>query len=177
MRQTSSESSLVAHSPSAPDGPILECGGESGDNALRIHARRTFAVSREELFGAWTQRHALDTWLRLRSRSRVMLSPSMGGSLRLELSEGPTIHVITGVVVDVRPSEFLALSWVHQSNGDHTSSVSITFRERNRRGELTLLHSGIGNRREAAWLMHLWTKALGRLAGYFAETTPLARSA
>ena len=177
MTLSSSESTLTA-STSAPldDGPTLECSTD-GSERLRIRARRTYCISREELFAAWTRRNALDLWLRLRSRSRVMLSPQVGGSFRLELAEGPTIHVITGSVIEIHPSEFLSLSWSHQSNSDRASIVQVWFREKNRRAEIVLLHREIDGRREAAWLMKVWSNALRRLESYFREGAPLARSA
>ena len=177
MSLSSFENTLAAPTPSTQhDGPTLECSNDPGA-LLRIRARRTYSVSREELFAAWTRRNALDLWLRLRSRSRVMLAPQIGGAFRLELGEGPTIHVITGTVIDIRAGEQLSLSWTHHEKSDRTSVVQVSFRERNRRGEILLLHQGIENRREAAWLMKLWSNALARLDGYFAEGPALARSA
>src|SRR5215218_3970351 len=83
------------------DGPILECappatspGQDAADPTLRIRAHRVYAASREELFASWTRRTAWDSWMRLRSRSRSTLSPFRGGAFRLELAEGPAIHVI-----------------------------------------------------------------------------------
>jgi uncharacterized protein YndB with AHSA1/START domain len=177
MPQPSSKTALPAPThPTHQDGPILEFSSDPGER-LRIRAHRTYPVSREELFGAWTQRNALDVWLRLRSRSRVMLAPQLGGPFRLELAEGPTIHVITGAVLDIRPSDSLTLSWVHHAKGDQASSIVVTFYEFNRRAQLSLLHRGIESRREAAWLMQLWLNALGRLGRYFSEGASLARSA
>jgi uncharacterized protein YndB with AHSA1/START domain len=173
----SSSEAIVTASLSDPlhNGPALEHSTDS--EQLRIRARRAYDVSREELFAAWTSRTALDLWLRLRSRSRVMLAPQVGGAFRLELAEGPTIHVITGLVIDIHPSEFLSLSWSHHAKSDQASIIEVSFRERNRRGEVLLLHREIESRREAAWLMKLWSNALARLGGYLAEGAPLARSA
>ena len=177
MPQASSATTLAAPKPAtSEDGPVLEFSSDSSET-LRIRARRTYPVSREELFAAWTRRNALDVWLRLRSRSRVMLAPHVGGAFQLELAEGPTIHVITGAVLDIHPPDSLVLSWVHHAKGDHSSTITVTFQELNRRGHLSLLHRGIGSRREAAWLMHLWANALGRLGSYFTEGASLARSA
>ena len=175
MPLSSSETLLAAPTSGSLDGPTLECSTDA--DRLRIRARRAYETSCEELFAAWTRRDALDLWLRLRSRSRVMLSPQIGGSFRLELAEGPTIHVITGAVIDYQPAEYLSLSWIHHEKSDRPSIVQVSFRERNGRGEIGLVHREIENRREAAWLMKLWSNALARLDTCFSGGAALARSA
>lgn len=182
MTLSSSEITHSAPAPTSPTtatpelGPTLEYGNDPADT-LRIRARRAYTVTQEELFAAWTRRDALDVWLRLRSRSRVMLAPQRGGAFRLELAEGPTIHLITGSVLDVRSPEYLSLSWVHHEKSDQPCLVEISFRERLHRGEISLLHRHIENRREAAWLMQLWSSALRRLGAHLGADSPLARSA
>ena len=176
MSRSSSENTLSTRTSVLPeDGPALEFSADG--EGLRIRARRAYHVPCDALFAAWTRRDALDLWLRLRSRSRVMLAPHAGGSFRLELAEGPTIHVITGSVLDYRTSECLSLAWVHHEKSECPSIVQVSFRERNRLGEIVLVHREIENRREAAWLMKLWSNALARLGNYFVEGPLLARSA
>ena len=157
------------------DGPILDCAPsttsprlDTTDPTLCIRAHRVYPASREELFASWTRRTAWDSWMRLRSRSRSTLSPCRGGAFRLELAEGPAIHVITGVVHDIRPDELLSLGWVHQNTNDHGSTVDVTFQSAHDGTALTLVHRGITSRREASWLMRLWSAVLGRLETYVA---------
>lgn len=162
------------------DGPVLEYappGANTGTRPLRIRAHRFYPVSREDLFATWMRRSAWDTWMRLRARSRSTLAPYRGGAFRLELAEGPTIHVITGAVNDIRADEFLSLSWVHHNTSDHGSTVDVAFCPRQGGTGLTLVHRDIGSRREAAWLMRLWSTALGRLGHYVDDAAHLARSA
>ncbi|HUQ81786.1 MAG TPA: SRPBCC domain-containing protein [Gemmatimonadaceae bacterium] len=166
--------------PGLAVGPILECvtrGAEPAGQPLRIRARRLYPVSRDVLFSAWTRRSAWDAWMRLRARSRVALSPRRGGAFRLELAEGATIHVISGMVHDLRPSELLSLSWIHHTKSEQASFVDVAFRSRhgaNAPSELSIVHRGIASRREAAWLMQLWTAVLDRLSTYLVDesTTP-----
>jgi uncharacterized protein YndB with AHSA1/START domain len=159
------------------EGPNLECappGHESGDQPLCIRATRHYPVSREDLFATWTRRTAWDSWMRLRARSRATLAPYPGGAFRLELAEGPTIQVITGVVTDLRPHDFLSLHWVHHNTGDQGSVVDVSFLQRRDGTELSLVHRGIGSRREASWLMRLWSAVLGRLGNYVSECAPVS---
>jgi uncharacterized protein YndB with AHSA1/START domain len=147
------------------DGPVLVCappGVEPGDQLLGIRARRLMPTTPDELFAAWTSRAAWESWLRLRARSRATITANPGSSFRLELAEGPTIHVITGTVREVQPDEFLSLTWVHENTYDHGSVIDVSFTSHGEQTELELLHYGIASRREAAWLMRLWTAALSR---------------
>ena len=154
------------------DGPVLDGpahGSEAGDSTLRIRARRFFPVSREELFATWTRRTAWDVWMRLRARSRSTLAPYRGGEFRLELAEGPAIHVITGSITDIQAPEHLTLSWRHENTNDPGSLVDVSFQRHQQFAELLLLHTHIASRREAAWLMRLWATVLARLETYLAE--------
>lgn len=162
------------------DGPVLEYtppGTNTGTRPLRIRAHRFYPVACEDLFATWMRRGAWDTWMRLRARSRSTFAPYRGGAFRLELGEGPTIHVITGAVNDIRVDEFLSLSWVHHNTSDRGSTVDVAFRSRQDGTDLKLVHRDIGSRREAAWLMRLWSTVLGRLGHYVVDDAHLSRSA
>ena len=166
MTLLSSETRTIAPTPRVlADGPVLVCappGVEPGEQLLGIRARRLMATTSDELFAAWTRRAAWESWFRLRARSRATVAASPGASFRLELAEGPTIHVITGTVREVQPGEFLSLTWVHENTYDHGSVIDVWFTSHGEQTELELLHHGIASRREAAWLMRLWTAALSR---------------
>ena len=152
------------------EGPVLECPipGSPTDQPLRIRARRQYVASRDEVFAAWTSRFAWDSWMRLRARCRSSIAASRGGAFRLELAEGPTIHIISGTFLELRPPDHLKLGWQHVG-ADHMSTVEVNLRTRFDRTELTLMHSRIVSRREAAWLMRLWSLALRRLSTYLSQ--------
>jgi len=173
MPLPSSEPSVVTPTSHIhDDGPVLEHAApatEVANQLLRIRARRLYQASRDELFAAWIRRGAWDAWMRLRARSRTTLAPYAGGAFRLELADGPTIHVITGILTEVRPPELLSLGWVHHSAGGQGSTIDLSFRELGAWTDFRLVHRSISSRREAAWLMRLWTAVLGRLGSYVAE--------
>jgi uncharacterized protein YndB with AHSA1/START domain len=174
MPLQSSENRLAPPtSPANPaDGPVLECAPPGADPCrqfLRIHARRVYPISREDLFAIWTRRQGWDAWMRLRARSRSSLAGYRGGAFRLELAEGPAIHVVTGVVVDIQPNELISLEWVHDHAHDRGSRLDVTFRPHGAHAELALTHREISHRREASWLMRLWTSALVRLDAVTAD--------
>jgi hypothetical protein len=84
--------------------------------------------------------------------------------------------VITGMVNDLRAPEFLSLGWVRQGRCDHGSIVDVWIRERHGLAEMTLVHGHIGSRREASWLMRLWSTVLDRFGSYLADgAMPVAR--
>jgi uncharacterized protein YndB with AHSA1/START domain len=152
------------------DGPLLAHPpheNETAEQRLCIRARRVFPVSRQELFAAWTTRNAWESWFRLRARSRAVVTPYPGSAFRLELAEGPTIHVITGSALEIRIDEFVSFTWIHHDTNDHGSIVEIAFDDRCNQSELRLVHHSIVSRREAAWLMRLWAAALDHLDRYF----------
>ncbi len=172
MPQQPFESRLsTATAPDPGHGPVLEYSPPSADTAgqrLRIRARRVFAAPREDVFAAWTSRIAWDNWLRLRARSRAAVAPYPGGAFRLELAEGPTIHVVTGVFVEFHAPDHLRLVWQHHNASDDASTIDVAIRSRLNGTELTITHADIGSRREAAWLMRMWTTVLRRLEAYLA---------
>ena len=166
MTLQSFETRQIPPTPHAlADGPVLVCappGVEPADRLLRIHARRLLPTTPDQLFAAWTRRAAWESWLRLRARSRATLAANPGAPFRLELADGPTIHVITGTVREVQPDQFLSFTWVHETTNDHGSVIDVSFASYGDQTELELLHYGIASRREAAWLMRLWTASLSR---------------
>lgn len=155
--------------------PLLQCappGTLAAGHDIRIRARRVFPAARDDLFAAWTGRPGWESWLRLRARSRVIAAPYSDGAFRLQLGEGPRIHVITGAVRDVRLHEFISLTWIHHGTSDHASVLDVAFSDRGIQSELRLVHRSIASRREAAWLMRLWASALDRLERLFADGVP-----
>src|SRR6478735_7323982 len=109
------------------NGPLLEYAPRESDMAeqcLRIRARRVISASRNDLFAAWTSR------LALRTRSRAVVTAYWGGALRLELAEGPIIHVITGAAREIRVGELASFTWIHHDTGDHWSTIDVAFGQR-----------------------------------------------
>ena len=170
-------------SPSAfaiDHGPLLQYapqGGDAAEQCLRIRARRVFPVSRNELFAAWTTRAEMESWLGFRTHSRAVMKPYVGSAFRLELAEGPIIHVITGTAMAIRIGEFVSFTWIHHDRGDYGSTIDVAFGQQRDQSELCLVHHSIESRREAAWLMRLWAAALDRLDRYFVTSGAAARRA
>ena len=145
--------------PSVSAAPVLD----TTQNGHRIRARRVFATSANALFNAWTTRAAWQSWMRLRSRSRISIAPHVGGAFRLEIAEGPAIHVIAGQVNDLCVPEFLSLSWARHGGAGRSSTVDVFLDDLRGATELVLVHHHSESRREASWLMRLWSTVLDHL--------------
>ena len=180
MNQASSEARSVFprgqdldHHPGIQSAPSLD----ATEHGQRIRARRVYSASTETLFDAWTHRAGWEAWLRLRSRSRATISACPGGAFRLELAEGPKIHVISGSVIELVVPELLSLSWTYEDRPDRSSLVTVSFEELAAGTELTLVHDHIASRRDASWLMRLWTTVLDRLGEFAVESDVASRIA
>ena len=163
--------------PSPAAGPVLDCmppGTDADGRLLLIRAHRFYPIAREDLFAIWTSRQGWDAWMRLRARSRSSIAAYRGGAFRLELAEGPTIHVVTGAVTNIQPTEQLSLDWMHENTRDRGSTLDVAFRQHGAYTELSLVHRGIANRREASWLMRVWSSALVRLDAIVSDGAPRA---
>ena len=178
MPQTSSiaRHALPPHSerneePFVPDGgPALD----TTEHGSRIRARRRFSATAADVLAAWTSPPAWQRWLRLRWKCRAIIDPCEGGEFRLEVAEGPAIHVITGVVVAL-DAERLSLAWHHHDWSEHSSSILVTIHATERGAGLLFVHDHIACRREASWLMRLWASALDRLDDYLSRFAVAAR--
>src|SRR5688500_11390905 len=169
MPQQSFESSLSSPAATAAEyGPLLEGAQGSADagHTLRIRARRSYTCSADDLFAAWTSRVAWERWMRLRAKSRASIAACRGGAFRLELAEGPTIHVVTGTVLTLHEPDHVRLSWQHLQGNKRMNVVDVTIRPRLERTELVFTHSDIASRRDAAWHMRLWAMTLRRLGDH-----------
>jgi hypothetical protein len=110
--------------------------------------------------------------MRLRSKCRATIAPCSGSAFRLEIAEGPAIHVITGDVIEIG-SDHLVLSWCHHERSDTHSTIAVALRDMGTSAtDVSFVHDRIASRREAAWLMRFWGTALERLDDYLSRATP-----
>lgn len=141
-----------------PDrGPSLD----ANEHGSRIRAHRVLSASVDDVLTAWTSAPAWERWMRLRSKSRATIASCVGGAFRLEIAEGPAIHVITGEVTHLS-GEQLALTWLHHDNSALSSRITVTVAETEYGTEMLFVHDHLASRREAAWLMRFWPTALAR---------------
>jgi uncharacterized protein YndB with AHSA1/START domain len=153
------------------DGPLLEYaprGSGPAEQCLRIRARRVFPAARNELFAAWTTRTALESWLGFRTHSRAVVKPYSGGAFRLELAEGPIIHLITGAASQIQSANSCR-SWIHHDPGDYQSTVDVAFCQR--RDQSTLPRSPLDHSESSRGRM-----AHAALGGGARSSRPLRRT-
>lgn len=110
--------------------------------SLRI--TRTYPVSPEKVWRAWTQPEALSRWFgpgEPNSVTRADMDVREGGQYRIHFTtpDGED-HGVSGVYQEVVQGERLVFSWAWQSTPDRVSRVAITLRAVPGGCELDFLH-------------------------------------
>ena len=169
MRDRSSNLEIVRLPPFTSRPPTPRLSDEPiaiVASPLSVRVRRLYDASCGAVFDAWMSRDAWSAWMQLRGRSRATLAPHVGGGFRLEVSDGPVIHVITGAVDELQPPHRLVLSWLHHDPGAGPSTVTVAIRPLGRTTELSLVHDRLTSRRHVAWSQRAWDRMLQRLGAY-----------
>ena len=140
------------------------------ENTLQV--RRTFSVSREELFKAWTEPEELKKWfgpdetcqipiaeidLRVEGRYRI----------RIESNEG-AVHQVTGIYREVKAPEKLVFTWFWEEGGMDIEEtlVTVEFQDAGESNtEVILTHQRFPNQEAVNNHRQGWQGSLNRLAG------------
>lgn len=97
-------------------------------NSATLVLRRTFTASRQRVFRAWIEPHALEAWLRPRGMAMTvrLLDAREGGSLRFELENGNSIF---GTYLQIVLPEKLVFTWSGEAIQDRETVVTLDFLE------------------------------------------------
>ena len=108
-----------------------------------LNLRRTFAAPREQVFRAWTDAKALESWFKPQGRqTRVLeLDVRVGGGYHFEArdAQGDVISM-WGRYIDVTRPEKLMFTWVSEMTDEYETQVTVEFVERGRATEIVLTH-------------------------------------
>jgi uncharacterized protein YndB with AHSA1/START domain len=144
------------------------------ENDLTI--TRIFDAPRDLVFAAWTEQQHLDRWQNAPQGFTVTVQESdirTGGRFRICMrSPEGTDHWLHGEYREVVPPERLVFThtWLGADGKSGSETlVTITFAERNRKTELTLLHSGFKSKESSQGHAHGWNSTLARLTQYLLE--------
>ncbi len=123
----------------------------SAKSDLALVITRSFDAPRERVFDAWLDPAEIGKWIGPRSiRAEVLeSSPKVGGRYRIHMrgtdgSDGP---IVSGFYREIIRPERLVFTWAWETAhsrgmpGDETI-VTLTFRERGGKTEMTLRHEG-----------------------------------
>lgn len=123
-------------------------GKAETQGTLAVHVSRTFAASREKVFGAWIDQAAVKQWFIDAADGRWIEEPSLdprpGGRYRLSGESGGKRWTIGGTYREVTPPERLVFTWewkdYPEPGDDGDTLVTVEFFDRGGKTELVLTH-------------------------------------
>ena len=138
------------------------------DTELTLQVARTFEVSREQVFAAWTDPESVRRWFGPRefSNASADLDVRVGGAYRIAMRspDGETFYVV-GTYREVSPPERLVFSWGWEGSPDTPeSTVTVEFFERGGGTEVVLTHVGLADATSRDNHQEGWEGTLERLA-------------
>ncbi|HSV54722.1 MAG TPA: SRPBCC domain-containing protein [Burkholderiaceae bacterium] len=122
----------------------MEKGSTQNKPALKLN--RTYAVSPEKVWNAWTDPQALTKWFGPGEPSSVTLADMdvrAGGHYRIAFkTQDGQEHKVSGIYREVVENRKLVFSWAWQSTPERVSLVTVALRPVDGGTELSFLHEG-----------------------------------
>ena len=123
----------------------------NAESDLLLIMTRSFDAPRERVFDAWLDPAQIGTWIgprSIRAEARE-LTPRVGGRYRIHMrrDDGASGPVVAGIYREIVRPERLVFTWAWETAhsqgmpGDETL-ITLTFRERGSKTEMTLRHEG-----------------------------------
>jgi uncharacterized protein YndB with AHSA1/START domain len=149
------------------------------ESDLTLVITRSFDAPRERVFDAWLDPAQIARWIGPRSIRAETLesSPKVGGNYRIHMrgtdgSDGP---IVSGIYREIVRPERLVFTWAWETAhsqgmlGDETV-VTLTFRERGGRTEMTLRHEGFAAKESRDSHDKGWNGSFDKLAEVLAAS-------
>lgn len=145
--------------------------------ALRL--TRSFAASREKVFGAWTDPKALSHWF-APGKNYVTHVPQLeareGGRYRIEMELDGKFYRVNGTYREVRFPDRLVFTWHWETEPDQgdlgETWVTIELHDRGNGTELVLTHEGFPGEKAREEHEQGWVGCLGGLEAFLEEAAP-----
>lgn len=124
--------------------------------------RRVFTASRQQVFRAWIEPEALESWLKPGGRSMTVssLDVRVGGSFRFDLENGLSI---VGTYLQIIPPEKLVFTWSGQATQGEETIVTLDFLDQGSVTEVVLTHERLTTPELRAMLGSGWQSLLDAL--------------
>lgn len=139
------------------------------ETTLKIH--RLFQAGREQVFSAWTDSAALETWFRPLGTKAVVrrLELRVGGEFYFDLHH-PTGEqsYIAGKYLEIRRPERLVFTWSSPATQDQDTLVTLEFSEHSGVTEMVLIHERFANIAVTEGHLAGWTSCMDLVARYVA---------
>jgi len=146
---------------------------QSAESDLLLVMTRSFDAPRERVFDAWLDPSQIGKWIGPRNiRAEAMeLTPKVGGRYRIHMrrAEGGDGPIVSGVYREIVRPERLVFTWAWETGhsqgmpGDETI-VTLTFRERDGKTEMTLRQEGFPTKESRDSHNHGWDGSFDKLA-------------
>jgi uncharacterized protein YndB with AHSA1/START domain len=145
----------------------------AGADDINLVLTHSFDAPRERVFDAWLDPAAIGKWIgpRVIKADVKELVPKVGGRYRIHMkgadgSEGP---VVSGTYREIVRPERLVFTWSWEtphphSKAGHESLVTITFKERGGKTEMTLRHEHFESNEARDSHNQGWNASFERLA-------------
>ena len=146
--------------------------------ATRQKPEKTFAVTvtrlinapREEVYAAWSDTEQAKKW----SAPEGLTCPSyesddrVGGRYRLEMHgpDGDT-YIATGVYRVVDPPSKLVYTWRWESDPELETLVTVLFKEKGKKTELTVIHEGLPTESHQKDHEQGWSESIDKFVAQF----------
>jgi uncharacterized protein YndB with AHSA1/START domain len=139
------------------------------DTTLEI--TRLFDAPPARVFDAWLNREEWQSWIGPEGLNCEvpLLEPRVGGRYRIimRLSDGRVIPV-AGIFKTIDVPRTLVFSWGAENDPTRQSLITLTFREKGDKTELTLRQEGLGSVANRDDHVKGWNSALNKLVAYLA---------
>lgn len=135
---------------------------------------RTLQAPAQEVFKAWTDPGLIHRWMSSADGTTVAeVDPRVGGRYRLETTTADgTVHVTTGVYVELEPGRRLVQTWIYEGPIPdfigHETLLTVELRELEPgRTELTLKHERLPDDTYRSSVNQGWTSLLDNMVGLY----------
>ena len=140
---------------------------------LSLVITRSFDAPRERVFDAWLDPAQIGKWIGPRNirAEATELTPKVGGRYRIHRhrDDGAGGPIVSGMYREIVRPERLVFTWAWETEhsqgmpGDETV-VTLTFRERGGKTEMTLRHEGLPTKESRDSHNHGWDGSFDKLA-------------
>ncbi len=140
-----------------------------------LEITRLFDAPPARVFDAWLHREQWQAWIGPEGMDCdvPVLDPRVGGQYRIimRLSDGQVIPV-GGVFKTIEPGRSLVFTWGWENDPTRQSLVTLTFRDKAGKTELTLRQEGLGSAENRDNHGRGWNSTLNKLVAYLARQSP-----
>jgi uncharacterized protein YndB with AHSA1/START domain len=141
----------------------------NSDNDSKLVVRRRFAVSREELFEAWTNADTMGLWMCPGDviSAKVHMDLRVGGSLLILMKDGGKTYEHRGVFTVIDPPSTLAFTWIAAATDMRETLVTVEFRAiGDQETELVITHDKLPGSEVQDRYRSGWASLVEKLADY-----------